>query len=170
MVRTGILTGRPKRIHVTIMEHVDFFGVCRTSESPICKCLKGSVPKSHEEWSKGNRTAGCVRKTKLFCESSTQVSQSLRAENELGFRRWVFGLVQRPYIQEFSSGGVDHFILLDSTERDEGNRTKLIVSLITAIGKVKVTTKFFKLTDTIEISRDSLQGYIRNVASNDHVW
>ncbi|CAL8141138.1 unnamed protein product [Prunus armeniaca] len=60
----------------------------KTSESPICKCLKGSVPKSHEEWSKGNRTAGCVRKTKLFCESSTQVSQSLRAENELGFRRW----------------------------------------------------------------------------------
>ncbi|CAB4304524.1 unnamed protein product [Prunus armeniaca] len=88
MVRTGILTGRPKRIHVTIMEHVDLFGFCRASESPICKCLKGFVPKSHEEWSKGNRTAGCVRKTKLFCESSTKASQSLQEEKEMGFRRW----------------------------------------------------------------------------------
>ncbi|CAB4305290.1 unnamed protein product [Prunus armeniaca] len=137
MVRTGILTGRPKRIHVTIMEHVDLFGVCRTSESPICKCLKGSVPKSHEEWSKGNRTAGCVRKTKLFCKSVTSSGKGA------GFSK-----------MEFSSGGVNDNNIA-CTALDEGNRTKLIVSLITAIGKVKVTTKFFKLTDTIETKRQS---------------
>ncbi|KAM5588486.1 hypothetical protein ABKV19_006768 [Rosa sericea] len=44
------------------------YGVCSISESPICKCLKGFVPKSHQEWSKGDWTSGCVRKTELFCE------------------------------------------------------------------------------------------------------
>ncbi|XP_050149322.1 G-type lectin S-receptor-like serine/threonine-protein kinase At1g61480 isoform X6 [Malus sylvestris] len=50
------------------------FGVCKVTDSlttPICKCLKGFVPKSLEEWSKGNTTGGCVRKAKLFCESNT---------------------------------------------------------------------------------------------------
>ncbi|PQQ03217.1 hypothetical protein Pyn_14279 [Prunus yedoensis var. nudiflora] len=35
------------------------FGVCKASESPICKCLKGFKPKSQGEWSKGNRAGGC---------------------------------------------------------------------------------------------------------------
>ncbi|CAN6683173.1 unnamed protein product [Malus baccata var. baccata] len=63
------------------------FGVCKRSESPttpICKCLKGFVPKSHEEWSKGNRTGGCVRQTKLFCETNTSQSVASR-RNEDGF-------------------------------------------------------------------------------------
>ncbi|XP_040375631.1 G-type lectin S-receptor-like serine/threonine-protein kinase SD1-29 isoform X2 [Rosa chinensis] len=47
------------------------FGVCNASEYPICKCLKGFVPKSDQEWSKGDWTGGCVRKTKLFCERLT---------------------------------------------------------------------------------------------------
>ncbi|XP_050149349.1 G-type lectin S-receptor-like serine/threonine-protein kinase At1g61500 isoform X1 [Malus sylvestris] len=47
-------------------------GVCKGSESPNpnCECLKGFVPKSNEEWSKGNWTGGCVRHTELFCEQS----------------------------------------------------------------------------------------------------
>ncbi|CAL2251518.1 unnamed protein product [Prunus armeniaca] len=200
------------------------FGVCTASESPtpICKCLKGFVPKSHEEWSKGNRTAGCVRQTKLSCESNTNKSVTLRGKGDgflkmvglkvpdfheyitssdaeeckiqclnncsclayayvknIGCLAWSKDLID---IQEFSSGGVDLFILLDRAEIDEGNQTKLIVSL-TAIGfiiilgavvfglhrlqanqkgKIKVTTKFFKLTDATETSRDTLQEYIRN--------
>ncbi|KAM5588499.1 G-type lectin S-receptor-like serine/threonine-protein kinase SD1-29 [Rosa sericea] len=47
------------------------FGVCKASESTICKCLKGFMPKSNEEWSKGNWTGGCVRRTNLFCETNT---------------------------------------------------------------------------------------------------
>ncbi|KAL6207007.1 hypothetical protein ACLB2K_024252 [Fragaria x ananassa] len=47
------------------------FGVCEASGSPICKCLKGFVPKSNEEWSKGNWTGGCVRRTSLSCETNT---------------------------------------------------------------------------------------------------
>ncbi|KAI5331029.1 hypothetical protein L3X38_021155 [Prunus dulcis] len=66
------------------MEHVD------SSESPtsICKCLKGFVPNSHEEWSKGNRTGGCVRQTKLSCESNTNKSVTLRGKGD-GFSKMV---------------------------------------------------------------------------------
>ncbi|PRQ36258.1 putative protein kinase RLK-Pelle-DLSV family [Rosa chinensis] len=50
------------------------FGVCKPSESPICKCVKGFMPKSNEEWSKGNWTGGCVRRTNLSCETYTNES------------------------------------------------------------------------------------------------
>ncbi|GAB4831070.1 hypothetical protein Ancab_005080 [Ancistrocladus abbreviatus] len=44
------------------------FGVCNSNESPICKCQEGFVPKSNEEWSKGNWSSGCVRRTELLCQ------------------------------------------------------------------------------------------------------
>lgn len=47
------------------------FGVCKASESPICKCLKGFEPKSYEDWSKGNWTGGCVRRKELLCKRNT---------------------------------------------------------------------------------------------------
>ncbi|GAB4831071.1 hypothetical protein Ancab_005081 [Ancistrocladus abbreviatus] len=43
------------------------FGVCNSNESPICKCQEGFLPKSNEEWSKGNWSSGCVRRTELLC-------------------------------------------------------------------------------------------------------
>ncbi|GMN50960.1 hypothetical protein TIFTF001_020119 [Ficus carica] len=46
-------------------------GICDASGSPICKCLKGFVPKSNEEWSKGNWSQGCTRQTELLCEKNT---------------------------------------------------------------------------------------------------
>lgn len=39
------------------------FGVCNRNKSPICKCLKGFVPKSNEEWGKGNWTSETNRIT-----------------------------------------------------------------------------------------------------------
>ncbi|KAF5944332.1 hypothetical protein HYC85_018409 [Camellia sinensis] len=42
------------------------FWVCSKNGSPICQCLKGFVPKSNEEWSRGYWSNGCVRKTELF--------------------------------------------------------------------------------------------------------
>ncbi|XP_024199741.2 G-type lectin S-receptor-like serine/threonine-protein kinase At1g61500 isoform X1 [Rosa chinensis] len=51
-------------------------GVCKASDTPVCKCLKGFKPKSDEEWSKRNWTGGCVRQTKLFCETHTNKSVS----------------------------------------------------------------------------------------------
>ncbi|XP_062013328.1 G-type lectin S-receptor-like serine/threonine-protein kinase At1g61370 isoform X1 [Rosa rugosa] len=63
------------------------FGVCTTSESPMCKCLEKFVPKSDEEWSKQNWTGGCVRQTKLFCDSNTNKSVSSRGSD--GFQKRV---------------------------------------------------------------------------------
>ena len=44
------------------------FGSCNSQSSPICSCLPGFEPKNTEEWSSGNWTSGCVRRTPLQCE------------------------------------------------------------------------------------------------------
>ncbi|KAM5588479.1 G-type lectin S-receptor-like serine/threonine-protein kinase [Rosa sericea] len=79
------------------------FGVCKASESPICKCLKGFVPKSHHEWSKGDWTGGCVRKTELFCErQKTKKSVPLQGkqdDNDDGF--WKIVGVKVPDYYEY---------------------------------------------------------------------
>ncbi|PRQ19871.1 putative protein kinase RLK-Pelle-DLSV family [Rosa chinensis] len=57
------------------------FGVCTASDSPICKCLKGFIPKSNEEWSKRNWSGGCVRRTNLSCETNTNDSVSSKGKD-----------------------------------------------------------------------------------------
>ncbi|KAL1215953.1 G-type lectin S-receptor-like serine/threonine-protein kinase SD1-29 [Cardamine amara subsp. amara] len=47
------------------------FGLCVRSTPPKCMCLKGFVPKSDEEWKKGNWTSGCVRRTQLACQADS---------------------------------------------------------------------------------------------------
>ncbi|CAA7029732.1 unnamed protein product [Microthlaspi erraticum] len=47
------------------------FGLCVTSASPKCECFKGFVPKSIEEWKRGNWTGGCVRRTELHCHGNS---------------------------------------------------------------------------------------------------
>ncbi|XP_048446969.1 G-type lectin S-receptor-like serine/threonine-protein kinase At1g61500 isoform X2 [Pyrus x bretschneideri] len=112
------------------------FGICKASGSPICKCLKGFVPKSREEWSRGNRGGGCVRQIKLFCESNTEECKiqclnncsclAYAYVNNIGCLVWPKDLID---IQEFSSGGEDLFIRLRHTKSGEGKRTWLIASL-----------------------------------------
>ncbi|KAF8108643.1 hypothetical protein N665_0106s0041 [Sinapis alba] len=47
------------------------FGMCMMSPSPKCKCFKGFVPKSAEEWKRGNWTDGCVRRTEILCHGNS---------------------------------------------------------------------------------------------------
>ncbi|CAA0307293.1 unnamed protein product [Arabidopsis thaliana] len=47
------------------------FGLCVRSRNPKCICLKGFVPKSDDEWKKGNWTSGCVRRTQLSCHTNS---------------------------------------------------------------------------------------------------
>ncbi|CAH8256243.1 unnamed protein product [Arabidopsis lyrata] len=47
------------------------YGFCAISVPPKCKCFKGFVPKSTEEWKKGNWTGGCVRRTELHCQGNS---------------------------------------------------------------------------------------------------
>ncbi|XP_024196128.1 G-type lectin S-receptor-like serine/threonine-protein kinase At1g61500 [Rosa chinensis] len=77
------------------------FGICKASASPICKCLKGFVPKSSAEWSKGNWTGGCVRQTKLFCERQRNKSVSSRGKqvDDDGF--WKMVKLKIPDSHEF---------------------------------------------------------------------
>lgn len=46
------------------------FSSCKSGLDPPCKCIKGFEPRSYEEWSRGNWTQGCVRKTPLQCHSN----------------------------------------------------------------------------------------------------
>lgn len=44
------------------------YGSCNFKDSPICSCIKGFEPKNMEEWSRGNWSSGCVRRTRLQCD------------------------------------------------------------------------------------------------------
>ncbi|KAL2932192.1 hypothetical protein RDABS01_037602 [Bienertia sinuspersici] len=46
------------------------FGSCNSNNSAICGCLKGFEPRSNQEWSEGNWSSGCVRRTPLQCGST----------------------------------------------------------------------------------------------------
>ncbi|KAK7290953.1 hypothetical protein RIF29_05762 [Crotalaria pallida] len=46
------------------------FGSCTGNSMPSCNCLTGFKPMSASEWNLGDYSGGCVRKTRLQCESS----------------------------------------------------------------------------------------------------
>ncbi|XP_050379284.1 G-type lectin S-receptor-like serine/threonine-protein kinase SD1-29 isoform X2 [Argentina anserina] len=75
------------------------FGVCTASESPICKCLNGFIPKSNEEWSRRIWTRGCVRQTSLSCE--TQTNESVASKGKDGF--WKLERLKVPDFHEYLS-------------------------------------------------------------------
>nr|GLL45738.1 G-type lectin S-receptor-like serine/threonine-protein kinase At1g61370 [Ipomoea trifida] len=59
------------------------FSVCDKKKSPFCECLRGFIPKSREEWSKGNWTGGCVRRTELLCEPDRSSMASKNSKNDM---------------------------------------------------------------------------------------
>ncbi|KAL7213258.1 hypothetical protein ACSBR2_015883 [Camellia fascicularis] len=63
------------------------FGDCNKNKSPNCECLNGSIPKSIEDWKKGNWAGGCVRKTDFLCQkNTTSLASSAKAQND-GFQK-----------------------------------------------------------------------------------
>ncbi|KAI3923617.1 hypothetical protein MKW98_011247 [Papaver atlanticum] len=52
------------------------FGSCNAMDSPICSCLQGFEPKSKDEWSNGNWSGGCVRRTELQCQTNKNASST----------------------------------------------------------------------------------------------
>ncbi|XP_059292826.1 G-type lectin S-receptor-like serine/threonine-protein kinase At1g61390 isoform X3 [Lycium ferocissimum] len=56
--------------------------VCSKNKLPICSCLRGFVPRSNDEWSKGNWTGGCVRRTKLLCQPKGNSTSSGVAQQD----------------------------------------------------------------------------------------
>ncbi|KAK6124447.1 hypothetical protein DH2020_041810 [Rehmannia glutinosa] len=51
------------------------FGSCNGQAKPMCTCLPGFEPKNVDEWSAGNWTSGCARKTPLGCEKNNSVGE-----------------------------------------------------------------------------------------------
>ncbi|GJR62127.1 receptor-like serine/threonine-protein kinase SD1-8 [Tanacetum coccineum] len=45
------------------------YGICDTNYYPVCKCMKGFVPKIQQAWDLGDGSDGCVRSSKLDCRS-----------------------------------------------------------------------------------------------------
>ncbi|XP_062096238.1 G-type lectin S-receptor-like serine/threonine-protein kinase At1g61490 [Humulus lupulus] len=137
------------------------FGVCKVTESPMCKCLKGFKPNSVEEWNKGNWSGGCVRQTELLCQkkSSNNVSENGPRDefakigkvcvpalyeymeaaltysfiSGIGCLVWSDTLID---ITEFESSGDDLFFRLAHSElQGEGHlsKTKIIIGLVVAV-------------------------------------
>ncbi|KAL5082105.1 hypothetical protein RYX36_010526 [Vicia faba] len=46
------------------------FGSCTENSKPYCNCLSGFKPKSQSDWDLEDHSGGCMRKTRLQCESS----------------------------------------------------------------------------------------------------
>ncbi|XP_062014766.1 G-type lectin S-receptor-like serine/threonine-protein kinase At1g61490 [Rosa rugosa] len=163
------------------------FGVCNNaSASSICRCLKGFVPKSDNEWSKRNWTGGCVRETNLLCESHTSQSVSLKEEKDK-FEKMV--MVKVPDIHEYrplqAEGKSEHcklkclhncsclayaFVneigclvwskdLVDIQEFPSGG-VDLFIRLAHS-GGIKATTRLLGLTGKVQRSGNSLQEYMR---------
>ncbi|KAL2253248.1 UNVERIFIED_CONTAM: G-type lectin S-receptor-like serine/threonine-protein kinase [Sesamum indicum] len=64
------------------------FGSCNQQGSPICSCLTGFEPVNKDEWSRGNWTSGCFRRTQTQCDRSND-SGSDRGDGD-GFLRLQF--------------------------------------------------------------------------------
>ncbi|KAM7525162.1 hypothetical protein LguiA_015064 [Lonicera macranthoides] len=58
------------------------FRVCNKKHSRICECIKGFIPNSNEEWSKGNWISGCVRQTELFCDKNASNLVHVRTKKD----------------------------------------------------------------------------------------
>ncbi|KAI3741093.1 hypothetical protein L1987_58760 [Smallanthus sonchifolius] len=122
------------------------FAICTSTKYPICECLKGFVPQSNDEWSKGNWTRGCVRRSELLCEKN-ETSLASRIDCMV----WTEELID---IEQFSEGGEN--LLLRLSYADSGEETNVspaIISLAT-IGR-KTNLDHFNSEDEI-VSRDTL--------------
>lgn len=45
------------------------YGICDTNASPVCKCMKGFVPKNPQAWILRDGSDGCVRVSELDCKT-----------------------------------------------------------------------------------------------------
>ncbi|KAF8038670.1 hypothetical protein BT93_B1263 [Corymbia citriodora subsp. variegata] len=54
------------------------FGVCNSINSPICRCVKGFMPRSKEEWNRG-----CIREAELNCQKNTSRTPSTQVKKDV---------------------------------------------------------------------------------------
>ncbi|RID66421.1 hypothetical protein BRARA_D01562 [Brassica rapa] len=120
------------------------FGLCVTSTPIKCECIKGFVPKHKEEWKRGNKTSGCVRRKELLScrqeatKSSTdafyRLSNGCLGNCSCTAFAYVTGIGCLLWNQElmdtvqYSAGGEFLSIRLASSELAESRRTMMIIA------------------------------------------
>ncbi|KAK9714794.1 hypothetical protein RND81_06G120600 [Saponaria officinalis] len=104
------------------------FAVCDPRKEPICECLKGFKQKNVDEWSKGNWSNGCVRRTELQCHAPGSKADKFfatEADQSIGCMLWSVSLID---LHQYSADGADLFIrLADSELPGERNRRKIVI-------------------------------------------
>ncbi|KAL3740456.1 hypothetical protein ACJRO7_021703 [Eucalyptus globulus] len=50
------------------------FAICNEMGSPKCSCMEGFIPKSPDQWKRGNWSMGCTWKTRLQCGNNSSIS------------------------------------------------------------------------------------------------
>lgn len=50
------------------------FGICNAENSPVCSCMKGFEPSNDVQWSRGNWSGGCRRRTYLQCQRNATIN------------------------------------------------------------------------------------------------
>ncbi|KAJ0988258.1 hypothetical protein J5N97_006614 [Dioscorea zingiberensis] len=64
---------------VTDCEHYNkcgMNGACTDGNTPICACLKGYEPVNDEEWSRGDWSSGCAKRTLFQCERNNSQGEA----------------------------------------------------------------------------------------------
>ncbi|KAK7815416.1 g-type lectin s-receptor-like serine/threonine-protein kinase [Quercus suber] len=164
------------------------FGSCDSRSLPICTCLRGFEPNNTKEWSRGNWTSGCVRRTPLQCgrvnstggeadkmdgflkqkmmkvpdfadwspahedDCRQQCLQNCSCiayayDTGTGCMSWTRSLIDT---LQFSSGGVDLYIRVASSELDKVGE---VIKTVTDKGvEVKKIVTITAITGTIFLS------------------
>ncbi|EFH62797.1 predicted protein [Arabidopsis lyrata subsp. lyrata] len=107
------------------------FGLCVMSVPPKCKCFKGFVPKSIEEWKMGNWTGACVRRTVLDCSKCHQRCLHNCSCLAFAYIKGIGCLVWNQDLMDavqFSATGELLSIRLARSELDGNKRKKTIVA------------------------------------------
>ncbi|KAJ8531573.1 hypothetical protein K7X08_027007 [Anisodus acutangulus] len=161
-------------------------GVCDKNKSPICDCLRGFVPKSTDEWIRGNWTGGCVRRTKLLCEVSTSGIAPKGSKNDkflqltyaypdgINCMVWTSELMD---VQQFPYDGVDLFLRVAYSELDEDKRKKKLIIGFTTVSSILILGIFGCILCRWKANQRGLKTSFRLISikmqgkmSTDNLW
>ncbi|XP_013636888.1 PREDICTED: G-type lectin S-receptor-like serine/threonine-protein kinase At1g11280 isoform X1 [Brassica oleracea var. oleracea] len=132
------------------------FGLCVTSTPIKCECIKGFVPKHKEEWKRGNKTSGCVRRKQLLSCHQEATKSSTDAFYRLSS-------VKPPDLYEYAASFADK----DQCRQGcLGNCSCTAFAYITGIGCLLWNQE---LMDTVQYSAGGEFLSIR-LASSELVW
>ncbi|KAI6703889.1 hypothetical protein NL676_013025 [Syzygium grande] len=95
-------------------------------------CLRGFEPKNFEEWSRGNWSSGCIRKSLLQCNGTTN---AYAFDSGVGCMHWRGDLID---LQKFSDGGTTLYVRLAHSELDEKRHLREIIATTVIIGTLIV--------------------------------